>query len=81
MHRAELRSALSFLLRNRSDLDEVAEATDLLDLYAQAEASPPDVILLDWNLIDEPMEAIHQTLRELKIEPGIILFNVSPEDQ
>ena len=79
MRWADLRSALSFYLKNKLDLDEVAEATDLIDMYAQAEASPFDVILLDWNLIDEPMEAIRQTLRHF--ETGVILFNVPPEDQ
>jgi CheY-like chemotaxis protein len=63
------------------DLDEVAEATDLMDMYAQAEGSPPDVILLDWNAMDEPIETIRQTLQQLDIEPGVILFNVAPNDQ
>jgi len=63
------------------ELDDVAEAADLEDMYAQAEASPPGVILLDRNAMDEPMETIRQTLQQLDIETGVILFNVAPKDQ
>jgi len=60
-------------------MDEVAEVADTQTMLEQANATQPGIILLDWNLADQPIAAIVQTLRQFEFEPGIILTNVEPE--
>ena len=56
--RANLRSALKAFLHILPDLDVVAEATDAETLLTQAEATQPDVILLDRDMCDRPLEEV-----------------------
>ena len=71
--RADDRSTLEFFLQNKPDLDVVAEAADIQVLLTQAEATQPDVILLEWALCDRPLEELISALHLLESQPGVIL--------
>lgn len=78
--RANECSALGLFLRNRG-LVVVAEAADIQTLVIQAEATQPDVILLDWALPNRPLEEIISALHLLESRPGVILTNITPESE
>ena len=77
--RAGGRAALELYLRHKPDLDVVAKAADVRTLLARAEATQPDVVLLDWNLCDRPLEELVSALHHLENRPGVILTNAAPE--
>ena len=76
---ADDRSALEMFLQNKPDLDVVVEAGDIPVLLTQAQATQPDVILLDWGLCDEPLEELITALHLLENQPGVIIINTTPE--
>ena len=76
---ADDRSALEMFLQNKPDLDVVAEAGDIPVLLTQAQATQPDVILLDWDLCDRPLEELITALHQLENQPGVIIINTTPE--
>ena len=53
-----LRSAIRRVLKEKPDLDVVAEATNLGELFRCSRNQQPDVILLDWELSGFPSAAI-----------------------
>ena len=75
--RASERSALTLFLQNRG-LVVVAEAVDIQTLLIQAETTQPDIILLDWDLPNRPLEDFISALHLLESRPGIIFTNVTP---
>jgi DNA-binding NarL/FixJ family response regulator len=76
--RAAGRAALELHLQNKPDLDVVAEAADVQSLLARAAASEPDVILLDSDLCDRPLEDLVSALHQLESRPGVIFTNAAP---
>jgi len=84
---ANVRSALRLLLAQEPDLDIVGEATETEGLLAQAEATCPDLVLLDWELpgmeaADRSMDAGQRLLLALRAShPGlkVIALSVYPE--
>jgi DNA-binding NarL/FixJ family response regulator len=79
--RADARLALELFLRNRPDLDVVAEADDIQALLTQAEATQPDVILLDWDLCNRPLADLISALHLLFSQPGLVLINAPAESK
>lgn len=79
--RADNRSALELFLQNKPDLDVVDEAADIQTLLTKAEATQPDVILLDWDLGDRPLEDLISALHLLESQPGVILINATRESK
>ena len=79
--RVDGRSALQLFLKNQPDLDVVADAADTQTLLTKAEATLPDVILLDWDLCDRPLEELISVLHLLENRPGVILINVTLESK
>ena len=79
--RAEGRSALELFLHNRPGLDVVAEADDIQTLLTQAEATEPDVILLDWDVCSRPLADLISALHLLESQPGLILINAPAESK
>jgi DNA-binding NarL/FixJ family response regulator len=80
-YRADDRSALELFLQNKPDLDVVAEAADIQILLTQAEATQPDLILLEWDLVDRPLEELISALQLLESQPGVILINTTRESK
>ena len=79
---SDARAAMKFFLQRKLDSDDmVAEAADLQTLMTQAEATHPDVILLDWELYDRQLEQLLPSLQLLEPQPGVILINARPESQ
>ena len=80
--RSDARSAMRFFLGSKLASDDVvAEAADLGTLLTQAEATHPDVILLDRDLCDQPLEQLIPTLQLLEPRPVVFLVNIRPESQ
>ena len=79
--RVDGRSALQLFLKNQPDLDVVADAADTQTLLTKAEAALPDVILLDWDLCDRPLEELISVLHLLENRPRVILVNVTLESK
>jgi NarL family two-component system response regulator LiaR len=79
--RADLRLALKAFLHIQPDLDVVAEATDAETLLTQAEATQPDVIVLDGDLCDRPLEEFIPTLHQLDLQPRVVLLDSRPESK
>jgi DNA-binding NarL/FixJ family response regulator len=79
--RADDRSALELFLQNKPDLDVVASVGDFQSLLTQANTSHPDIILLDWDMCNQPIEELVPTLQNLEDQPGIILFNTTRESK
>jgi DNA-binding NarL/FixJ family response regulator len=73
--RADVRSAIRIFLHNQPDLDVVAEASDIRTLLTQAETTQPDVILLDGDMCDRPLEELIPALHGLEPQPGVILLS------
>jgi DNA-binding NarL/FixJ family response regulator len=78
---ADRRLALRMFLQNRPDLDVVAEANDIQTLLAQAKAARPDVILVDWQLCDQPLQDLVSAFHLLEYRPGLILINAPAESR
>jgi DNA-binding NarL/FixJ family response regulator len=72
-------SALELYLQNKSDHEVVEMATDTPTMLTLAQATQPDIILLDWHLSDQPLAALNQVKQQNDIQPGVILINVPDE--
>ena len=79
--RAVTRRALKGLLQTRPDLDVVAEAADAQELLTQAEATSPDVVLIDWNLHNGPLEDLVGAMRQLGCQPKVVVLGFSSESE
>ena len=79
--RADGRSALELFLKSKLDLVVVAQAGDIRTLLTRAEATQPDIILLDWNLCDRPPEVLISALHLLESRPWVIAMNLAPESK
>jgi DNA-binding NarL/FixJ family response regulator len=77
--RADNRSALELFLQKKPDLDVVASVGDFQSLLTQANTSHPDIILLDWDLCDRPLEELISALHLFESQPGVILISVTRE--
>lgn len=77
--REDVNSALELFLQNKTNLEVVAKATDVQTMLTQAEATHPELILLDWNLSDQSLGELIQSLQKPNFQPGIILINAEPE--
>lgn len=60
----QVRSALRLLLEHEAEMQVVDEVTNTEDLLAQAQATSPDVLLLDWELPGLPATILLATLRK-----------------
>ena len=56
------RNALKMLLNEQSDLYVVAEAGDSHELLKKIESTCPDVVLLDWDLLDRATPILIKTI-------------------
>lgn len=78
---AATRSALSMLLAPEENVEIVGEAGDKQQLLSIIEATQPDVILLDWELIGLATVDLLAELRTLPLSLKVIALSGRPEAQ
>jgi DNA-binding NarL/FixJ family response regulator len=74
-----VRWALRTYVREEPGLDMVAEVADTTALLAEARASRPDLILVEWDLPGQPLEGVLGSLRDLGFPARIIVLSRRPE--
>jgi DNA-binding NarL/FixJ family response regulator len=75
----ELRMGLLMLLHQEAGVVVVGIAVRARGLVDQVAASKPDVVLLDWELPDQPGADVLAELKTLEGLPEIIVLSVHPE--
>lgn len=75
------RSALSMLLAPEQDVKIVGEAGDKEQLLSMVETTPPDVLLLDWELAESAMADLLVKLRAMAPSLKVIALSGRPEAQ
>ncbi len=76
---APLRSALHLWLEQETRLHVVGEATDAASLMDQIAQTPPDLILLDWELPGMPIAHMLPLLNQELPNTHIIALSSRPE--
>ena len=76
---AEVRSALKVLLEHDNGQYVLDEAEEITSLLLKAEYEEPDLLLLDWELSNQPMADIVLTLRQHFPGLKIIALSGRPE--
>jgi DNA-binding NarL/FixJ family response regulator len=71
----KVRSALRLLLEQEPGLSVVGEAPEAEDLLAQVRTECPDLVLLDWELLDQGGAATLAWLRAAR--PGLVVIALS----
>jgi DNA-binding NarL/FixJ family response regulator len=74
-------SALKGLLETRPDLVVIAEAADAQEMLGQAEATSPDVVILDSELFNGPREDLIASLRQLDCQPKVVVLGSFEEQE
>jgi DNA-binding NarL/FixJ family response regulator len=69
---ARVRFGLRILLEQQAGWMVVAEAVDSQELLALVQKTRPDLVLLDWNLLEQPVETFIRRLRAQ--HPGLLLL-------
>jgi DNA-binding NarL/FixJ family response regulator len=79
--RAVTRRALKGLLQTRPELVVVAEAADAQETLSQAEATIPDVVLVDWDARDGRLEDVVGALQRLACQPRVVVLGFSSDSE
>ena len=74
-----IRSGLKVLLNEESDLYVVAEAQDSHELLKKVEATCPDVILLDWDLLDRSTPILIKTIGALDQKSAVVVLSAESD--
>jgi len=75
----KVRSALHLLLDQQSGLDVVGEAADAESLLTLVEMTPPDLLLIDWELPGRQAADLLHALRECRPHLSVIALSGQPE--
>ena len=73
------RNALKLLLNEESGSYVVAEAGDSHELLKKIESTHPDVILLDWDLLDRATPILIKTISTLDPDTRLIIISAEAE--
>ena len=76
-----IRSGLKVLLNEESDLYVVAEAQDSHELLKKVESTCPDVILLDWDLLDRSTPILIKTIGTLDRKSVVVVLSADSDHQ
>lgn len=76
--RSRVRFALRTLLQQHDGLDIVGEAADAKGLIALVQASCPDLVLLDWDLLGMAATNLMATVHGLCPGVGVIVLSGRP---
>ena len=74
-----LRFALLMLLDQEPGMVVAGVADRLTGLMAQLEGAQPDVLLLDWDLVVEPMDNLFNDIHKLEFQPEVIVLSADPQ--
>ena len=74
-----VRSALRLVLSKASGLRAIRETNDASDLLATAAASPPDLVLVDWNLPGLRPDAVIAGLQARAPRAIVVVLSTRPE--
>jgi CBS domain-containing protein len=74
-HQPQVRSALRLLLEHELGIHRIDEVGDIQSLRAQIQATPPDLILLDWELPGLSSLDLFSVLRDCC--PGLLVIALS----
>ena len=74
----KVRLGLRLLLEQEEDMIVVAEAADAGTLLAQAEESQPNLILLDWSLLDSAEAEQFTALRQACPQVAVLVLSAQP---
>jgi DNA-binding NarL/FixJ family response regulator len=80
-HEASTRSALRVFLRAHPDTELVAEAANLAELLTEIEAEAPDVVILDWDILGEDIDAVLNAVRQSDSRPSIVAMSIRAENR
>lgn len=76
-----LRLALLMLLDHEPGMVVVGMSDRLPGLLAQLQGSQPDVLLLDWELSDQPMTDLLTDVHNLERRPETIVLSTRPQEK
>jgi two-component system nitrate/nitrite response regulator NarL len=72
--------ALRTLLDEEAEMEVIGEVVDARQLYAVAEESPPDLVLLDKRLPENGIEALITELHALESKPVVVVMSSDTQD-
>ncbi len=75
-----VREGLAAILKSRSDMDVVGEATTGLEVIEKAKALKPDVILMDISMPQMNGVEATRTIRKICPEIGIVVLTMHDDD-
>ena len=75
------RKALTLLLQRKLDRNIITEAQDVETLIRALADTPPDLLLLDWNLYGSPAPETCRLLQKAYPHLKIILLSVDAHDE
>ena len=75
------RSAIGMLLSAQSDMELVGEAADLVELLSQIKRSSPDLVILDWDVLGQRIDALLDLLGLFDSPPAIVGLSVHAENR
>ena len=75
------RSALGMLLAAQPDLELAGEAADLVELLGQVKAHDPDLVVLDWEMLEQRIELLLDLLGLFERPPAIVALSVRAENE
>jgi DNA-binding NarL/FixJ family response regulator len=78
-HNLPLRSALALLLETRLGGQIVGQVSSMESLLCEANATRPEVVIMDWGLPGEPNSGRIKTLRTKTPHSRIIIVSARPE--
>ncbi|UCC61643.1 MAG: response regulator transcription factor [Anaerolineae bacterium] len=77
----QIRWALRTAIREEPGLIVVGEVSEAQDLFSQAKALQPDLILLDWELPGQPADGLLSSLRALDCHPRVLVLSQRRESE
>ncbi len=80
-HWSSVRSAIREFLKHQPELEVLGEAENSQQLLKQVEAKCPDIVLLEWDLPNQPTANLIGAIHKLSCQPVVIALSVQPEDE
>ncbi len=76
-----IRRGLRLFLNEQCDLYVITEAQDSHELLKKVETTDPDVILLEWDLLDRSTPILIKTINALERKLAIIVLSADSDHQ
>ena len=77
---APVRSALRLLLEHEDDIDVVGETGDAARVAAEVALVHPDLVLLDWALVEQAARELIGAVRQAWGAARVVALSCRPED-